>query len=361
MSDETPKPSSCLHNVHRVGDGRRPEPEPTDLCRNALGVFHMLDCPLTLGISCAYYEQSPAPHATTSDVDIESAREELSREFLGWRYRRRVRWLTKPKNLVPVGIVVDGPPEAEEVVPEHLPMKAPPPDAVAVPVDAAPADASSGAASTSEPITTSIDPTAPAKPAAPERYPGQRRSEERLAKKRARLAAKEAAAAAAKAAQIAAAAAQSPPPEDDGFGEGVDDGDEGDEEGDEFGAEIVEDVEPVDTGPKTVEEVLAALPDAPIVLPEPRRGQGPGRGGRGGRGGRPRGPGGGPRGPGGGPRGSGGGGGPGGPPGGGGGGPGAGGTRRRRRRGRRGGGGGPRGPGGGQGGGGPRPPQGPPG
>jgi len=359
MPDETPPPQSCLHNVHRVGDGRRPEPEPTDLCRNALGVFHMFDCPLTLGIPCAYYESSPVPHATTSDVDIEATREELSREFLGWRYRRRVRWLTKPKNLVPVGIVVDGPPEAEEVVPEHLPMRAPPPDAVAAPGMPTPTEATAdGAPTTAEPVTASIDPSAPAKPSAPERYPGQRRSEERLAKKRARLAALDAAAAA-KAAQIAAVAAN--PPADDGFGEDIDDATEDDgEEGDDFGEDEVDAIEPVDTGPKTVEQVLAALPDAPIVMPERRGGgQGQQRGGRGGRGGRqggPRGGGGPPRGPGG---GGGGGGGQGGPPGGGG----PGGPRRRRRRGRRGGGpgpGGPRGPGGGQGGGGQSPQQRPP-
>jgi len=258
--DAVPEPKSCLCNLHRIGDQREPKPEPTELCRNSLGVFSMTDCPLTVGIACSYYEASPVPHPTTSDAGLEATREEMQRDFLGWRYRRRVRWLTKPKNVVPAGIVLDAQPEPEEVVPETLAMRPLPPDAAPPPV--APAADATTTSATGEPITTSVTPAAPS---APERYPGQRRSEERLAKKRARLAALDAAAAA-KAAQIAAVTA-SPPPADDGFGDDID------EDGDEFddGEDSEDTIEAVDTGPKTVEQVLAALSDAPIVLNEPRR------------------------------------------------------------------------------------------
>jgi hypothetical protein len=308
-----PAPESCRCNLHRIGDQREPRPEPTDLCRNALGVFSMTDCPLTIGLPCAYYDASPAPHPTTGDLDLDAARAELHRDFLGWRYRRRVRWLTKPKNVVPTGIVVEAPPEPEEVVPETLVMRVPS-SAPGAPEGGAPAAdaAASASAQTSRASNEITGPVAAAPPAAPERYPGQRRSEERLAKKKARLAARAAADAAAKAAQIAAMAANVPAAEDD-----EDEDDEG------FGAGV-EGAEPeavADTGPKTVEEVLAALPDAPVVVHEPRRHGGPRGGGQGG--GPPR----------------------------------EGGPRRRRRRGRRGGGGGgprPQGQGPGPG---PRPPR----
>jgi hypothetical protein len=269
-----------MHNLHRIGDGRAPRPEATDLCRNALGVFHMADCPLTLGLglTCSYYEAAAEPHATTGDLELEAAREELQRDFLGWRYRRRARWLTKPRNLVPVLLSVESAPEPEEVVPEMLAMRAPPVAASAE--GGAPAAPANGSAPPSlQPITTEVATTGPVAAAAPERYPGQRRSEERLAKKRARLAARDAAAAAAaKAAQIAAvtetAAAEGPE-------------EQGDDDG--FGGDLVPDAEPIDEGPKTVEQVLAALPDAPVGPPPQRRGggRGPGGGGPGG-GGPPR-------------------------------------------------------------------------
>ena len=278
MSDEVlPAPESCAHNLHRTGDGRNPRPEPVDLCRNALGMFHMLDCPLTVGMACVYYEASPAPHAVTSDLELEAAREELQGDFLGWRYRRRVRWLTKPKNLVPVPIVVEGAAEVEEVVPDALPMREPPPPtASASGAEAPPAAAVTGAEGAA-PASAS----APAAPAAPERYPGQRRSEERLAKKRARLAALDAAAAAAKAAAIAALAEKQPAepeaPADADEDEGPDGSGFGDGLGEDAGYESESDADdeapedPRDAGPKTVEEVLAALPDAPVAAVEPRR------------------------------------------------------------------------------------------
>jgi hypothetical protein len=257
MSDEPlPVPDSCVHNLHRVGDGRDARPEPTELCRNALGVFHMTDCPLQIGIACAYYQETPQPHPTETDLDVEGFRDELQRDFLGWRYRKRVRWLTKPKNLVPVGIVIECAPEPEEIVPESLAMRTPAPtEVVAVAPPAVAGEAQ-----------TPAETVAPAPTAAPERYPGQRRSEERLAKKKARLAAK---AAAAKAAQLAALAAA-------GDGSALEPSDPDAPEDDEaFGDEVLE-AEPVDEGPKTVEEVLARLPDAPIADVEPRRGRRPG-------------------------------------------------------------------------------------
>jgi hypothetical protein len=258
MSDEPlPPAESCLHNLHRTSDGRRAVPEATDLCSNDLGVFHMVDCPLTLGLSCAWYDAAPEPHPTTTDLELEATRERLQRDFLGWRYRRRVRLLSKPRHLVSAGIVIDAPPEPEEIVPEALAMRAPPPEAAVAPV----VGAVDGAAATE---------TTPAAPAAPERYPGQRRSEERLAKKKARMAERAAAAAAAKAAQIAAAAPSADEPRDE---DDVDDDDE-------FGAEIDVAAPPEDTGPKTVEQVLAALPDAPVGESTPRRGPGAPRGGR---------------------------------------------------------------------------------
>jgi hypothetical protein len=274
MSGEPgPAPESCVHNLHRIGDGRAPRPESTDLCRNALGVFHMADCPLTLGLGlvCSYYEAAAEPHATTGDLELETAREELQRDFLGWRYRRRARWLTKPRNLVPVLLSVESAPEPEEVVPETLAMRLPP-VAASAEGGAPPVPANGAAALTSQPITTEVATMGPVVAAAPERYPGQRRSEERLAKKRARLAARDAAAAAAaKAAQIAAVTGSA-------TAEGPED--EGDDDG--FGGDLAEDVEPVDEGPKTVEQVLAALPDAPVGPPPQRRGGGRGPGGGGG-------------------------------------------------------------------------------
>jgi hypothetical protein len=284
-----PEPESCLHNVHRISDRRDARPEPTDLCRNAIGVFHMADCPLAIGIACVYHEAAPSPHPTTGDADVEVCRDDLRRDFLGWRYRRRVRWLTKPRNLVPTPIVVEAAQEPEEVVPETLALRAPPPEvAPDASVQAPPpggsiapaAAAPNAGAASGSPVSD-----APAPPSAPELYPGQRRSEERLARKKAKIAERQAAAAAAKAARLAAAvqsvAADDESDEDEaGDGSGPGTGDEDQAEGDaEDGPEDEDGVPAEPTGPRTVEQVLAALPDAPAYLPVPPRDGRPRQGG----------------------------------------------------------------------------------
>jgi hypothetical protein len=240
-AEDLPPPASCLNNLHRVGDGREPRPDPTELCRNALGVFHMADCPLALSLPCAYYERAPEPHPTSSDVDLALAAEQMRRDFLGWRYRKRVRALMKPRHLAPSLIVLEPTPEPEEVVPAEIALRLQPSAEVKA-IESPP---------TTEPV-----------PAAPELYPGQRRSEERMARKRARLAAREAAAKAAQAAAAARAAAALTESQETGPV-----ADEGDQEIEDAPIAMVtplEDAGPVDAGPRTVEEVLASLP-APRV------------------------------------------------------------------------------------------------
>lgn len=229
-------PESCLHNLHRRPDDERAAPEPTQLCRNEIGVFHMLDCPLFLGLPCTYYERAAEPHPTTPDVALEGASDDLHTDFLSWKYRRRVLALGEPRDSLGAPIVI-------EPVPE--------------PVVEGESDDDDAELELRAPDPPPEEEVEEPRSSRPELYPGQRRSEDRTRRR--------------------------PRPQDESAEES--DGDEAAEEGDEPAGEPDE-----PAAPRTVEEVLADLPEAKLPDPQTagrRRGRGRGRG-RGGRDKRPR-------------------------------------------------------------------------
>lgn len=278
MSDPSlPAPETCLHNLHRAADRERDPPEATDVCRNELGAFHMLDCPLFLGRRCAWYEEATKPHPPTTDAEIAAAREEMRRDFLGWSYRQRVRNLAKPKDLLPRRIVLEPTPALPEDAEQPLVLKVPipmEPPATAAGVPAEVLGAAPDAASGTSPATPVGDAVSAAVPEAvapiesavtapatsSENYPGQRRSEDRSKRKKLRKP---------PVPQFPAAAGAPPDVRpagdddagDDGFGAGV-----------EGGEPEIEIQAVVPAGPKTVEEFLAILPEAKLPEGPPRQG-----------------------------------------------------------------------------------------
>ena len=252
VTEETPPPpESCANNMFRMADGGG-RSEPSNLCRNTLGVFHMLDCPLFLGRPCTYYAAGEAPRRSEDDDVLEQAALELRRDFLSWGYGRRVRGLSQPADAWPVPIAVEAVDEPEEsgIIAKRVAPEAEP-EIVEIEDDLEGDDGESAPAE-SDAVDAEVD--GAAAPAAapgvrrPELYPGQRRSEERAKRKVTRSAPAD---------EVAAPA---------------DDSDE-----------AVEPAAPIEPPrARTVEELFAELPEAHLpdrVEPEerPRRGR---RGGR---------------------------------------------------------------------------------
>jgi hypothetical protein len=114
----------CRHLVWR-NTPDEPGIEPGPYCRNDLGVFPLLDCPVLQGRTCARFERREGDPRASSETELRDLAAILAADYLGWRYWRRVRALA-----------------GEEI-------------------DASPPEAS-------------------AAPPPRERYPGEKRSEERL-------------------------------------------------------------------------------------------------------------------------------------------------------------------------------------
>ncbi len=254
---DDPAPESCLHNLHRAAaDGRTPE--ATNLCRNQLGTFHMLDCPLFLGRACTYFEAAPEPHPLSSDDDVEDAADDLKLDFLSWQYTARVRALRQPEGAVPPLLTVESIPEPDEDVRLVL-RAAAPAEGEAVPGDAPP---EAGDAPPAPPVEAPVEEAAAAEPPPepeprrPELYPGQRRSEDRASRRR----------------RMREASRRKAPEhvcEDPAHQHA------------EESAQPAEDAAPVPERRRTVDELLDALPGA--ELPERREDRGDGQ-----RGARPR-------------------------------------------------------------------------
>jgi translation initiation factor IF-2 len=266
---ELPPPERCANNLHRAPDRANGAPEATDLCRNPLGVVHMLDCPLFVGRRCGQFEDAPVPHPVVTDAEILAAREELQRDFLGWPYRQRVRNLARPRDLVPRRVALEPTPAPAEDDEAPIALRVPPP---AAPAEPAPLDASGAPPAPdpgpgtppAEPVGAALDPEPAAEPPAPppvpavESYPGQRRSEDRGRKKK-RLPARPAG-------PVLPPAAETDPGIDGevDFGAGLDGAP------DEAWEPSVPSPPP---GPKTVEQLLEFLPEAALPAPgAPARG-----------------------------------------------------------------------------------------
>ncbi|MCU0728221.1 MAG: hypothetical protein MUE73_20935 [Planctomycetes bacterium] len=163
---ERPDHARCRNLVHEIlpRDGRC---VPGRYCVNRLGIIQVLDCPVFQGLSCCLFDPRPADEAprVVSEDELEVLRERLAADLLRWPYFRRVEVLRGP----------EAPPEKPMVVPEPEEEEPEPP----VPEE-------------------EITPTALALPAPDsgetlaEKYPGQRRSEDRFRSRQERRAAAEA-------------------------------------------------------------------------------------------------------------------------------------------------------------------------
>ncbi len=170
----------CRNCMFTEDEDARPgaAPVPGSYCRNPLGVFSMDDCPVILGRECRQFVEREGPPAAASEDDLAEARQELLRDYLRWPYWERVRNLRRtPEEIAKKTVLpVEEEPEKPE---EEFVYRAP----------VAPA-AAEGAP--------------PGKEKPPEeKYPGQRRSEDRYRKQK--VAAAEARRRAAEAAEATAA------------------------------------------------------------------------------------------------------------------------------------------------------------
>ena len=213
---------ACGNCLHVEDDSARGKPVavPSPWCRNPLGLFSMDDCPVLLGGECLQFVERGGPPTALAFEESEEVRIGLLKDYLRWTYWERVRNLRRKPGEIPAKTVleVEEKPERED---EEIVYHAPPPPVTAVEGEAAPAE----------------------KPKE-EKYPGQRRSEDRFRRKKAAIAAARAKAAAD--ADPAAAPA------------------EGEEAPDAPAEPVV----------KSVEDVLAETPGAAPPPPSRRRGPG---------------------------------------------------------------------------------------
>jgi hypothetical protein len=154
-----PAAESCVHNLHREPYGSsRKRAEATDLCRSPIGMVHMVDCPINLGRPCTFYAAASDEVEALSDEDVVRQRTLLHADYMRWSYRRRVHALRKPVGFLPER-------RAVEIVPD--PEIEPGVDLVFARVEALEAEEAS------VPVPDTLE------GAPEERYPGQRRSEDR--------------------------------------------------------------------------------------------------------------------------------------------------------------------------------------
>jgi len=81
----------CSNQVHaHAGDGR---PEPTQVCSCAAGLIHMLDCPVELGLPCAFFRQLEGPPVSLDFQAADELHSRLMHDYLSRAYYHRVRAL----------------------------------------------------------------------------------------------------------------------------------------------------------------------------------------------------------------------------------------------------------------------------
>jgi hypothetical protein len=87
-AEETPR---CANQVHvNLGGGR---PEPTQVCSCGAGLIHMLDCPVTLGLACAFYRPLEGEPEALDSPAADEAHSRLMHDYLSRAYHHRVRSL----------------------------------------------------------------------------------------------------------------------------------------------------------------------------------------------------------------------------------------------------------------------------
>ena len=65
----------------------------TQLCLCPAGMVHMHDCPMTMGLECAHFEQRTEPPGASEALEMERIHDRLMEDYLTPAYRIRVRSL----------------------------------------------------------------------------------------------------------------------------------------------------------------------------------------------------------------------------------------------------------------------------
>jgi hypothetical protein len=175
---------ACRHCLHVEDEGRRGKAAPGPYCQNPLGVFSMDDCPVLLGRECRQFVEREGPPEALGEEATNEVYRELLKDYMRWPYWERVRNLRRAPEEIPKKTVleVEEKPERED---EEIVYRAPPPVPAAVAADGS---TPAPAAAPEQPVVAAAATPAPAaaKPGEKppeEKYPGQRRSEDRSRKK----------------------------------------------------------------------------------------------------------------------------------------------------------------------------------
>lgn len=81
----------CANQVHAHAPGQRPE--PTQVCSCSAGLIHMLDCPVDLGLPCAFFRALEGPPASVDFAAADELHSRLMQDYLSRTYFHRIRAL----------------------------------------------------------------------------------------------------------------------------------------------------------------------------------------------------------------------------------------------------------------------------
>ena len=81
----------CANQVHSQSPGARPE--PMQVCSCGAGLIHMLDCPVDLGLPCAFFRPLEGPPAAVDFAAADELHSRLMHDYLSRAYYHRVRAL----------------------------------------------------------------------------------------------------------------------------------------------------------------------------------------------------------------------------------------------------------------------------
>lgn len=161
MSRRPPPPHARCVNLLWEPSPRDGKPRPGRFCSNRFGVIHVLDCPVYQGLDCRLFEErsAEAEPKVPTDEELETVRTRLAEDYLRWPYFRRVARLRGADVGDAVVLLDEEAPEPEEEEAEEGEQ-----DLVVAPLPVLPE---------------------PGEEAFKEKYPGQRRSEDRVRPRRA--------------------------------------------------------------------------------------------------------------------------------------------------------------------------------
>ncbi len=81
----------CVNQVHSHGGGQRPE--PTQICSCSAGLIHMLDCPVDMGLPCAFFRALEGAPASVDFAAADELHSRLMNDYLSRTYFHRIRAL----------------------------------------------------------------------------------------------------------------------------------------------------------------------------------------------------------------------------------------------------------------------------